>query len=621
MAVCQLLQIGIWSWMKKITFIHISDVLLGTQPDQESTWSEERKNEIYKTFEAVVAKTRELDVDFLFIAGNLFDHQPAEEELEWLDEILARLGHTDVIYAAGFCDHLGGDAPLLTYRFRSRVYVVGSPGLERAAGEVASGIRDARATMALDHLHFPDRNVDIYGVSYFDRRMDARVVDDAEPLDRNVRSLLVACGGDRRRMPIDWNRLKCSDFEYIALGGHQKYQMKVPGKVYYSGSPESVSSESTGSHGYIYGELNDGGVSVEFVPAAVREYKRIDYQVDNHTKDAVLAESIEELLKAEGRDNIYTICLKRVDGCEKSYDIGSVLTGYRILNIDGEWFERSDYSEYSKANRTTEFGRLIDRMNMAELDAQDGMKLAVDMMIDVSGLYARSNKKMSQDMYRDSLGQVRSILEAKCRAYESDDAVREYRNLRSDYDVSPDVLDELNSVWAQERRTELEITTIRGRIDELPRQYRRSRIRAGVRKALIPLISLGLLSIIMLAALTASGGGAIPDGRIIYVILIIASAAVLVCCMGYALSRLRGYERSIGRRQLSAELEKAHKELDELCVKRDEIHGYRVELQSLDGRRRDIYGKLTQQEKILDEKLREIRVMRCALEELDSHVS
>ena len=607
--------------MKKITFIHISDVLLGTQPDQESAWSDERKNEIYRTFEAVVAKARELNVDFLLIAGNLFDHQPAEEELEWLDGILGQLGHTEVIYAAGFCDHLGGDATLLTYRFRSRVYVVGSPGLERTAGEVASGIRDARATMALDHLHFPDRNVDIYGVSFFDRRMDARVVDDAEPLDRDVRSLLVACGGDRRRMPIDWNRLKCSDFEYIALGGHQKYQMKVPGKVYYSGSPESVSSESTGSHGYIYGELSDGGVSVEFVPAAVREYKRIDYQVDNHTKDAVLAESIEELLKAEGRDNIYTICLKRVDGCEKSYDIGSVLTGYRILNIEGECFERSDYSEYSKANRTTELGRLIDRMNMAELGFQDGMKLAVDMMIDVSGLYARSNKKMSQDMYRDSLGQVRSILEAKCRAYESDDAVREYRNLRSDYDVSPDVLDELNSVWAQERRTELEITTLRNRIDELPRQYRRNRIREGIRKALIPLISLGLLSAIMLSALAARGSLVLLDERIVYVILLIAATAVLVCCMGYVFSRLRGYETGGGRKKLSAELDKAHIQLGELCAKRDEIHGRRVELQTLDGRRRDIYGKLTQQEKILDEKLQEIRVMRCALEELDSPAS
>ena len=33
------------------------------------------------TFEAVVARAGELDVDFLLVAGNLFDHQPSEEEL------------------------------------------------------------------------------------------------------------------------------------------------------------------------------------------------------------------------------------------------------------------------------------------------------------------------------------------------------------------------------------------------------------------------------------------------------------------------------------------------------------------------------------------------------------
>lgn len=53
--------------MKKITFIHISDVLLGALPDRECVWSGERKNEIYMTFEAVVARAGELDVDFFWL--------------------------------------------------------------------------------------------------------------------------------------------------------------------------------------------------------------------------------------------------------------------------------------------------------------------------------------------------------------------------------------------------------------------------------------------------------------------------------------------------------------------------------------------------------------------------
>lgn len=169
--------------------------------------------------------------------------------------------------------------------------------------------------------------------------------------------------------------------------------MKIPGKAYYSGSPEAVSRESTGAHGYIYGEMSDGVVSTKFVPAAVREYKRIDYPVDNDTRDGALTEAILGILELEGRDNIYSICLNRMAGCEKNFDISSMLKDYRILAVEGERFERSDYSEYARANKNTEFGRLLDKLNVADLESRDGIKLAVDMMIEVSGLYARSGRK------------------------------------------------------------------------------------------------------------------------------------------------------------------------------------------------------------------------------------
>lgn len=617
-----MLGIGIYRLMKKITFIHISDVLLGALPDRECVWSGERKNEIYMTFEAVVARAGELDVDFLLVAGNLFDHQPSEEELAWLDEIFGSLKHTVVIYAAGFQDNLGSDAPLLDYGFKSRVCVIGSPGI-RQIGDKQTGdmgytaVRDEQATMALDHIHFPDKDVDIYGVSYFDRKMDARVVDDAEPQDEAVRNVLIACGGDRRRMPVDWNRLRASGFNYIAFGGRQKYQMKIPGKAYYSGSPEAVSRESTGAHGYIYGEMSDGVVSTKFVPAAVREYKRIDYPVDNDTRDGALTEAILGILELEGRDNIYSICLNRMAGCEKNFDISSMLKDYRILTVEGERFERSDYSEYARANKNTEFGRLLDKLNVADLESRDGIKLAVDMMIEVSGLYARSGRKMGRELYHDTLRQVRQILRMKCQTYEADAAVREYMSLQNDYEVSSDVLGELNSVWAQERKSELEITTLRRHLEELPKEYRRSWIRTGVRTALVPLMVLGILSIVIMYALVARGDNILPDGRLVYAMLFAVGAAGLAYYIGYALSKYWGLWKKSGRKRLTAELEESRAELDKLCAQRDKIHSRRTGLQSLDGRRRDIYEKLTHREKLLDEKLQEIRVMRCAIDELD----
>ena len=600
--------------MKTVKFIHISDVLLGTDVDKDTSWGNDRKKEIYETFEKIIERAADAGVDFLFIAGNLFDHKPDDGELEWLDGVLGRLKDTVVIYVAGSSDNLGGEAAIMSYRFRSAVCVMGSPAVG-SHSSLGGGYRDEQATMAMDHLHFPEKDLDVYGVSYFDGRMDAHAIDEAEPDDRSVHNVLVACGGGRHRMPVNWHSLRDSGFDYIAMGGRQKYSAEIPGKAYYPGSPEAVSAESTGPHGYIYGEIGIDGIKAEFVPVAAREYKRIDYHVDNHTRNGELGEAIERLLNMEGAENIYTINIVRDGGCEKSFDISEMLSGYRILAVNGERFERTDYSEYVKANKNTEFGKLLGEMNVSELERSGGVKLAVDMMIDMSGLYARGSRRMGNDTFYDIRRQVMSVLSVQCQAYEDDDAVREYMAIRDDYKVSPDVLEELNAVWAKERAAELEITTLRRRLDELPKQYRRDWMRTGIRAALVPLMALGILSAAVLA-MVMTGGEKIPDARFIYALIIALVVTGAAYYVGYAVSKYWGRRRRAGRNRLESELDDGQKKLAALCAERDEIHSRRVSLQSLDGRRRDMYEKMTTREKILDEKLRDIQLMKVAMETL-----
>ena len=107
--------------MRTVKFIHISDVLLGIDVDKETSWGDDRKKEIYETFEKIIERATDIGVDFLFISGNLFDHKPDDGELEWLDGVLGSLKDTVVIYAAGFNDNLGGGAAIMSYRFRSSV--------------------------------------------------------------------------------------------------------------------------------------------------------------------------------------------------------------------------------------------------------------------------------------------------------------------------------------------------------------------------------------------------------------------------------------------------------------------------------------------------------------------
>ena len=57
-------------------FIHIADVHWGMTPDSDKPWCKERAQAIKDTFSNVIQKTKELDVDCLFIAGDLFHRQP-----------------------------------------------------------------------------------------------------------------------------------------------------------------------------------------------------------------------------------------------------------------------------------------------------------------------------------------------------------------------------------------------------------------------------------------------------------------------------------------------------------------------------------------------------------------
>ena len=600
--------------MKKIRFIHISDVLLGTNVDSDMPWADERKKEIYGTFEKIIDRAERTDVDFVFISGNLFDHQPSVEELSWLDEMLGRLKRTEVIYSAGFCDNLGDEAALMTYRFSSRVYVLGTPLFNEDSSENMTVFRDEQATMAMDHLHFPEKNMDVYGVSYFDGRMDAHAIDETEPDDCAVHNVLVACGGGRHRMPIDWNGLRDSSFDYIAMGGRQKYSVEIPGKVYYPGSPESVSAKSTGPHGYICGEIGSDGLRTEFVPVAVREYKQINYHVDNHTKDSELGEAIARLLDVEGDGNIYTINMVRDGGCEKSFDISGMLAGYRILALDGERFERTDYSEYIRSNRNTEFGKMLEKLNDSDIDRSSGAKMAVDMMIDMSMLYSKNNKRMGNDIFREMKRQVRNLLEMECHAYENQSDIKEYLEIRNDYTVSPDVLEQLNLVWAKERAMELEITTLRKRAEELPRKYRREWILMGIRATVIPMMTMGILSIILLSATLKKTGDMFPNGRLVYILIFMMLVIGAFYCAGYVVAKYWGIIKKGDRARLHDELEHNQTCLNALCADRDAIHKKRTELQMLDGRRRNMYESMNDREKKLDVKLRKLRLMKSALD-------
>ena len=94
--------------------IHTADIHLGASPDPGESWGENRKQEIWDSFERLVMTVEEQKADLLLIAGDLFHRPPLLRELREVNALFARLSKTQVVFMAGNHDYAG---PHSFYRF------------------------------------------------------------------------------------------------------------------------------------------------------------------------------------------------------------------------------------------------------------------------------------------------------------------------------------------------------------------------------------------------------------------------------------------------------------------------------------------------------------------------
>ena len=128
-------------------FIHTGDIHWGMSPDCDRPWSRERAQAIKETFEEVIRQARERDVDFLFIAGDLFHRQPLARDLKEVNYLFSTIPSVHVVLIAGNHDRIRKNSALMSFKWCSNVTFLMSGELESAV--------------------FGDCDVEVYGFSYY----------------------------------------------------------------------------------------------------------------------------------------------------------------------------------------------------------------------------------------------------------------------------------------------------------------------------------------------------------------------------------------------------------------------------------------------------------------------
>ena len=306
-------------------FIHISDLYLGSSPEEAFDWGKGRADELWSTFASVIHACNDQEVNLLLISGNLFCQPPVWDDLMRASELLDQLRSTQVFLIAGPQDYMSENSAWNSFGWSDHVHLLGA-GL----GEVT----------------LEDMGVTVTGASYEFPEDSTRVLEGAKPDEDAEYRFFLASTGDANHMPCDPETLAAAGFDYLALGGKRKVCIDPGRRFAWPGCLEPLGMQDQGKHGFILGELTSRKVMLKFVPFARREYLELKVHLTSGEDYSRLGDELRRVMRENGDDNIYSI---RLDGryrpgsrirTEELYRLGCVtrvsddsIPDYRMLKI------------------------------------------------------------------------------------------------------------------------------------------------------------------------------------------------------------------------------------------------------------------------------------------------
>lgn len=327
-------------------FIHIADVHLGAVPDSNTPWGADREKEIWSSFQNIISICNEERVDLLLIAGDLFHKQPLIRELKEINYFFRKLEITQVAIMAGNHDYIAARSYYQGFEWDEKVHMF---------------LNDT-----IESIEFSELGVEVYGFSYHTRDITNPLYDFVKPVENGQVHILLAHGGDEKDIPFNRKKLQESGFDYIALGHIHKPEI-ISEKIAYSGSLEPLDKNELGERGYILGEISreENGrkkTSIQFVPNAVRQYKRVNLSVNQETTNGALMDQAKAILKENGKQHIYSFCIQGVRDETIHFDKEALKSIGNVLEIEDQSVPDYDFEALYRENADNMIGLFIQRI-------------------------------------------------------------------------------------------------------------------------------------------------------------------------------------------------------------------------------------------------------------------
>lgn len=331
---------------KDMKFMHMSDVHLGVVPDVGREWSKRRQQDIWDSFAEAVLQAGRQSVDFLLISGDLFHKQPLKRELKEVNYLFGQIPWVKVVLMAGNHDHLQPKSYYLDFPWEENVYF-----FERE--EISS-------------FDFPEKNVTIYGLSYWHQQICERLYEGLSVSDENRINILLAHGGTEKQIPFLPKRILEKGIDYIAAGHIHKAAHMVGASAVMAGSLEPTDCNDTGPHGYWIGEITKEGRKVfrtlDFYPVKKCEYKHEIFSVTEDTTQYELEQMVKNRIKEGESYMLYRIFLEGCVNPDVKLDFSRLEQMNRVVDVTINLQPDYDYEKILKDQPDSLLGRYIARM-------------------------------------------------------------------------------------------------------------------------------------------------------------------------------------------------------------------------------------------------------------------
>lgn len=341
-------------------FVHIADMHFDTPftlLSDRANLGEVRRLDQRKAFKKVIEYIKENKIPYLFIAGDLYDHEYVRQStIDFINDCFKQIPNTLIFITPGNHDPYLKNSYYTKYNWSKNVRIF---------------------TSKVEKIEMKD--FDLYGYGFEDfylkeSKIEEINIENKEKLNILITHASLDGGYDDQRVynTISSSKLKQLGFDYVALGHiHKANLTKENRNIIYPGSTISLGFDELGEHGMIVGNIEKGKIEVEFIKLDDKEFKELEIDITNINEPEELLEKIETLELNE--KDLYKIILKGNRNFEiNTYKLYKQIETRNIIKIKDK--TKIGYDLNKIANSTTLKGifaqEMLSKLNDENIDKE-----------------------------------------------------------------------------------------------------------------------------------------------------------------------------------------------------------------------------------------------------------